>query len=266
MPSGHFDPIFPAHAIERCSVTIVFDQDLPQKIMSSLRATHRVRLSGAGLQDGPPAVGLRFDVATGNVVPLGGDGPTSYVTADRGTTITLAPNQVNLTTTLYTRWANFEGTLGKLLMPLVADYSNTVSISAIQLEYTDRFIWSGTWEDFDSSEVLAMPGDLVATRPASARQWHCHSGWFDFPASGKRRLYNVNIDTAAAVAANSMVAKPSLGIRTLIQDGIFVVSTPAAPNWFAEGDVVPVLRQQHSDLKDLLRQIISPTMAQKIGL
>jgi hypothetical protein len=264
--SPHFDPIFAAHAIERCSATIVFDQALPQKIMSSLRTAHRARLLGAGLQDGPPMVGMKFDVATGNVVPLGGDGPVSYTTSDRGTTITLAPNQVNLTTMLYTRWAPFEGMLSKLLIPLIAEYSNTVSISAIQLDYTDRFIWSGTWDDFDSSTVLTLPGELVAARPARARQWHSHSGWFDFLAPGKRRLYNVNIDTAVAVVPNSVVSKPSLAILTVIQDGVFVVPPRAAPDWFAEGDVVPALRQQHFDLKDLLRQIISSTMAQKIGL
>ena len=261
-----FDPIFPAHAIERCSATVVFDQAVPQKIFSSFRETHRARLLGAGLVDGPQTVGMKFDLLTGNVVPIGGDGPISYVTPDRGTTVTIVPNQVNLTNIQYTRWAHFEAALTKLLIPLVTDYSQSVSISAVQLDYLDRFIWSGTWDNFDSTKLLIPAGDFVAARPArAAQQWHSHSGWFEVPAPGKRRLVNVNIDTASATL-NAVLNRPSIGILTLIQDGVIVVPPHTSPDWIDEAGVIPILRQQHLELKDLLRQIIIPEMAKQIGL
>jgi uncharacterized protein (TIGR04255 family) len=264
--SLRFDPIFPAHAIERCSATIVFDQPLPQKIWSSVRTRHRDRLLGAGLLAGPPTVGMQIDISTGRIVPIEGDGPGSYVTSNRAETLTLASNQINLTTTLYTRWLNFEATLNKLFIPLVADYSAVVSISAIQLEYNDRFIWSGTWDNFSSDSLLHHQGGLFAARPAKAGQWHCHSGWVETPEPGKRRLINVNIDTGSTAVPNSGVPGPSIGIRTVIQDGIILLSSQTASNWYNESDVVPILRQEHTDLKDLLRQIISSAMAEKIGL
>jgi uncharacterized protein (TIGR04255 family) len=265
--SLQFDPIYPAHAIERCAVTVIFDQVVPQKILSSLRATHRSRLLEAGLTDGPPVLGMQIDISTGKVIPVEGDGPISFVTSNRGTTVTLAPNQINLTTVLYTRWVHFEATLDKILMPLVSDYSTSVSVYAVQLDYLDRFIWSGTWENFDAHKLLLPQGELVAARPLRvSQQWHCHSGWFETPTPGKRRLINVNLDIASAAVANSGVLKPSIGILTVMQDGSVVIPPHTKPNWFAENEIMPILRQQHSDLKDLLRSIISTSMAQQIGL
>ena len=265
--SPRFDPIFPAHAIERCSATVVFDQALPQKILSNVQNIHRARLLGSGLVEGPQAMGLQFDFVTGNVVPLMGGGPVSYVTADKGTTITLAPNQINLATLLYTRWGHFEAAIVKFLMPLVHDFSQSVSITAVQLDYLDRFVWTGTWDNFDSTTLLNPPGELVAAMPARARQqWHSHSGWFEISAPGKRRLFNVNVDVASATIANAIGSRPSVGILTLIQDGVVAIPPRAAPDWIAEGDVIPIWRQQHSDLKDLLKTIISLPMAQRIGL
>lgn len=263
-----FDPIFPGHAIEQCAATVWFDQALPSKILSKLQVEHKTKLLEAGLKQGQAAVGFQFDLQTGNVVQLQ-DGPVSYVTPDNGTTITIVSNQVSIQTTRYIRWTNFENAASKFLMPLVHDFCSSISISAIQLDYRDRFLWSGSWEDFDSTSLLNSQSELIAPKVAHApQQWHCHSGWFEqMPESSvRRRLVNVNVDVVTAVQPNTTLQRPSVGIYTSVLDSCVAAPSGPTPDWFNEPDVLPHLRAQHVDLKELLRSLISPSMAQKIKL
>jgi uncharacterized protein (TIGR04255 family) len=263
----HFDPVFPGHAIEQCTATVRFDQALPTKILSKLQAEHKTKLLEAGLKEGKSAVGFQFDLLTGKVVPLQ-DGPVSYVTSDNGTTITIVANQVSIQTARYIRWANFESAASKFLMPLVRGFCESVSINSVQLDYRDRFLWTGSWDDFDSASLLNSESELVAPKVAHApQQWHCHSGWFEqMPEPSMRRLVNVNIDVVTAVQPDTTLQRPSVGIYTSVLDTSTAAPSETAPNWFDESGVLPHLRTQHLDLKELLRSLISPAMAQKIKL
>lgn len=257
-----FEPIFPAHAIEQCVATAIFDQPLPPKVLASLREKHKALFMKEGLIEGPRASGFQFDVTTGKVVPLVDGGPVSYVTPDRGTTITVVSNQVSLQTTRYIRWASFELMLSKFLMPVVTDFCEVVSITAVQLGYWDRFLWSGTWDDFDVQQLLDPENDLIVRKAARApQQWHSHAGWFEMHAPSLRRLVNVNVDVVSA-AGPTLPSRPSVGIYTSIQDASIDPDAFALANT----DLNSLLCQEHDDLKELLRAIISPTMAQRIGL
>ncbi len=262
----HFDPVFPAHAIELCNATIVFDQPVPPKVLSGLQEQHKARLLASGLSEGPAARGFQFDVTTGTVVPLVSGGPVSYVTRDQGTTVTIVANQVNVQTNRYIRWAIFEGSINKLLMPLVLDFCKVVSVSGVQLNYWDRFMWSGSWADIDTKQLLNPTTDLIAPKAVTAaKQWHSHVGWFEAKGPDRQRLVNANIDVVSAAAPN-MPPRPSIGIYTSIHES----ALPRPPNTtgsaIPEQGVIPTLSGLHTDLKALLRQIIRDSMAQRIGL
>ena len=268
MPTAYrFDPVFPAHAIESCNATVIFDQAVPAKILTNLQTAHRTRLASNGLQEGPQPVGFQFDVATGKVVPLSGAGPTVYVTQDGGTKVTVVANQVSLQSTRYIRWANFSNALTIFLLPLIVDFCAAVSIAAVQLDYWDRFLWNGSWDNFDTSQLLDQSSGFIAPKAAIApHQWHSHAGWFDYPAPGRRRLMNINVDVASATLSDTMATRPSVGIYTSINDTAVVVPPNANPSWISDSDLLTMLDQQHADLKNVLSQIILPAMASRIGL
>ncbi len=267
MTASHFDPIFPAHAIERCTATVAFSQGLPQKLLSATQDRHKQRLLAAGFSEGPKAVGLQFDVLSGRVIPLAGGGPMTFVSEDQGTTIIVAANQISVQTLLYTRWANFETFISKYVSAIFADFTDALSISATKLEYWDRFIWTGDWDDFDVSQLLAVNSDLISARAAHAtRQWHSHAGWFENPAPARQRLVNANVDVVSVNSPNFVGEKPSVGIYTSLQDSDVRAPSGSSPAPFTLDEVPHALRQQHLDLKALLGAIISPGMAKRIGL
>jgi uncharacterized protein (TIGR04255 family) len=262
-----FDPIFPAHAVEQCIATVVFSQPVPPKIFSGLLDKHRELLIASGMSEGPKAIGMQFDMLTGKVVPMSDGGPVSFVTPDKGTTLTIAPNQLSLQTQRYTRWAHFESSVDKFLTPVMREFCNSVEIQASQLDYWDRFIWTGDWDTFDVNQLLNPSYDLIAPKAARATfQWHSHAGWFEMRAPGERRLVNVNVDVTSVAPANAVMLRPSVGIYTSIQDGVVPIPPSTSPIWIPDAEVLGNFRQQHLDLKTLIETIISPAMARRIGL
>ncbi len=262
-----FDPILPAHAIEQCLAAVIFSEPVPPKILSGLLDDHRTRMLAAGLSEGPKAQGLQFNAEAGTITPLADGGPVTFVTADRGTTITIAPNQVSVSTLRYTRWAHFESSISKFLLPAIVDFCKAVSVSATQLSYQDRFLWTGTWKNFDTAQLLnPNSGVFSVTASRAPQQWHSHAGWFEYPDQARRRVVNVNFDVASAITTNMLGQKPSVGIFTTIQESVVAVPPNAHPTWVDESDVVPKLRQHHLDLKALLASMIFPAMAKRIGL
>ena len=268
MASSQFEPIFPAHAIERCSATVLFDQPLPTKLFERTRLAQEARLGSLGFERGPKTIGFSLDFQTGRVLQVGDDAqPVPYTTHDRSLTITILSSQVSLQTIRYVRWAQFRAALDKYLIPTVADFSASVSIAASQLDYIDRFWWTGTWVDFEASALLNMRSDLFAHRPgATNEQWHSHSGWFQRLEPGIRRLVNVNIDVVSAQVSNVSEPRPSVGILTSMRDATEPSPPQITPSGIPDDRLLSFLDRQHVDLKGLLRDLLVQEMTKKIGL
>jgi hypothetical protein len=130
------------------------------------------------------------------------------------------------------------------------------------MEYMDCFIWAGTWDNFDSTNLLGSDSDF-ACRAAQrgSREWHSYSGW-TANDNKVRRIYNVNINAVSRQQTD--VIKPAITILTLAQDQNVNDLKPGLFDTLAEAKMQ--LDSQHQDLKNLLGRVISPTMAQQIGL
>jgi uncharacterized protein (TIGR04255 family) len=177
----------------------------------------------------------------------------------------MLPRQLSLQTQRYTRWAPFRAAFSKIALPLAEDYTATVSTSAVQLEYVDRFLWTGTWEDFDVSQLIKS-NPLISERATQAKQqWHCHTGWFDWPSPTLRRLTIANVDVVSAGPTPNLL-RPSVGIQTSLQEGAFAGPEGDIVATMPDAEIIPRLDQQHLDLKELLRTIISDSTAKQIGL
>jgi uncharacterized protein (TIGR04255 family) len=262
-----FQPIFPAHAIERCTATLVFDQALPAKLFERVRAAEDKRLLGLGLVRGPQPIGFSFDLQTGRVVTVEGDAkPIPYTTQDQSITVTIMNNQVSLVTVRYVRWQQFRSALSKYLVPTISIFLDTISIGAIQLDYSDRFFWTGNWQDFDVSGLLKRESELFAHRAGQGReQWHSHAGWLQDVEPGIKRLINVNIDVVNAQLPSSLGVRPSVGIWTSVRDASGI-SGGQNSSWIPEEGILDMLDRQHVDLKEIFRGLVVTEISKKIGL
>jgi uncharacterized protein (TIGR04255 family) len=275
----HFEPMFPSHAIERCAATVTFAESLPAKAFQKAVELARNVARNAGLEPLPASaamVGFQFDASSGRTTPVTGPGPNIFLTADRAMQLIVAPNSLALRTGRYVRWQPFAGEIDELVLPLLDNFVDVLSISHIQLEYLDRFVWTGNWNTFQWRELLRDDGQFVAGKAASAlAQWHTHSGWFqDQP--GIRRLINVNIDVGDVVPVPTDIppegsvvtptAVPSVGIVTLMRDDQSSQAPEEPAKYDSSPSVQAGLEQLHNELKSLLGQIIEPQMATRIGL
>jgi hypothetical protein len=259
-----FEPLFPAHAIERCSATVTFSEQLPLKAFQKLLDEAQSRFRSAGLEriggaPGSQAVGFQID-ASGHATPLAGPGPGIFAAPDRATHFIVAQNSMTARTTSYVRWGPFAGQTEELMLPLVNLYSDVVSTTSVQLDYLDRFLWTGDWTNFDWRAVLRSDGRFIASTASEGhRLWHTHSGWFDERPEG-RRLVNVNVDLMDFNKPEEVV--PSIAIVTLMREDVGL----DVSRFENAASVQTCLEQLHNDLKALLGQVIVKPMADRIGL
>jgi uncharacterized protein (TIGR04255 family) len=260
MNSSAFEPIFPDHAIERCSATFAFNDALPDKLFTAAKNNHDhlIRTAGFETQD---SVSVQIEVGQ---VPKSRSGiiPAMYNSLDRADAISIAPQSVTFQTARYIRWAQFESKLEALVYPILDTFLSSVNGSLIRLNYLDCFIWEGTWDNFDSTKLLGPDSDFACRAiKRGSREWHSHSGW-TVDDNKTRRIYNVNINAVSRQEKDGI--KPAIVIFTLAQDQNADGLQTALFDTIAEATVL--LDSQHQGLKDLLGKVISPTMAQRIRL
>lgn len=262
----HFEPLFPSHAIERCAASIAFAQELPVKAFHRVVERARASFRNAGLESigGAQTIGIQVDIASGRTTPIEGPRPAIFMTTDQAMQFIIAPNSLTVRTGRYVRWQPFAGQIEELLLPLLDGYVDVVSIANIQLEYLDRFLWTGDWSTFRWRDLLQEDGPFLSRGVSQAQaQWHVHNGWFE-NITGGRRLVNVNIDLVDVTRQDGIV--PSVGILTLIRD-IVPEQVPGGPVRYGDGPSVQAgLEQLHKELKTVLEQIITAPMAERIGL
>jgi uncharacterized protein (TIGR04255 family) len=212
-----------------------------------------------GPSAGRPAMGFQIDVSTGQATPLTGSGPSIFATTDRATQFIIAPNSLTARTTSYVRWSPFIGQVEEMMLPLINVYSDAVSVKTVQLDYVDRFLWTGDWSNFDWKALLRSDGKFVAAEASKAHQlWHTHSGWLEDLTSGGHRLVNVNIDLGD-FARPEGGAVPTIGILTLMRDDIVPEKSDVA-------SIQGHLEEIHNQLKTLFGHIITEQMAERISL
>lgn len=259
---ARFDPILPAHAIERCAATIMFDQPLPQKPFERLLADFTLRLSEIRLKPAATSgANIEFDAARGQITVNPHGQSQVYISIDNTSQLILFPNMVSWHTTKYVRWAPFRGEYERFLFPLLKTFIEVVSVTKVKLEYWDRFIWTGSPSEIDPWLLLNKNNGLLANsavRPGTA--WHSHCGWFEQLKEKNRRLVNVNIDVVDLIQSGRPTT-PSIGIYTMMQDDLERGDEASTLNIVSES-----LTNLHEVLKGLFASIILDTIADRIAL
>lgn len=264
-----FVPILPAHAIERCGITVIFDQNLPDKIYQKARDDVVSGLKKAGLAaQQQQGISIAFDARTGAITPSPqpANAPMQFVSKDGASQLVLVPNSLVWHTTRYIRWQPFIGEFETIVGPIIERYLETISISTVSIEYWDRFYWTGIWENIDFSEILDFEKGIIHRPPAGAvREWHSHIGWFE-RVDGLRRLINVNVDVQDFVApATGLV--PSVAIYSLLRDELRAPGYgQAGPEEQDYNALINRLDRLHTASKNVLASTITDGMKSRIML
>ncbi len=239
-------------------------QRVLERADSSFRNAGLEGISGVGARGGA-AVGFQVDLSTGKTTSISGPPPAIFSTADRATQFIVTPNSLTARTARYIRWEPFAGQIEELVLPLVDLYAEIAAIQHVQVDYVDRFLWSGSWDNFEWRELLRDDGNFVPGKLAGVRgPWHCHSGWIE-AVDGGQRLINVNIDLGD-FARSGGISVPSVGILTLMRDDVIGTLPGPTPRYEDGASVQVGLEELHNDLKTLFAQIIVDAMAERIGL
>ena len=171
----YFEPIRPAHVIERCAAVIAFDQPLPTKPYEKVAILLDEQMRALRYSQ----VGLAFDIKIeeGRVSVEQKQNMRAYTSADQASQFTLMPTMLVWQTSRYVRWAPFRGDFERLARPILNHFLDIVSIASVKLEYVDRFIWTGELSSIDPSRLLRVESGLIA--PSAMRvgaAWHSHCG------------------------------------------------------------------------------------------
>jgi uncharacterized protein (TIGR04255 family) len=137
----HFETIHPAHAIERCGMSVVFTEGMPEKAFQRVVASLRSNAEKMGFEQARQSPAIEIDLTTGKLNPVGArQGPVTFVSSDGAFQFIAAPNILFWATTRYVRWAPFAGQFETILGSTLEDYLENLTLGAVQLEYLDRVI------------------------------------------------------------------------------------------------------------------------------
>ncbi|MCA3560519.1 MAG: TIGR04255 family protein [Aestuariivirga sp.] len=258
-----FETLYPEHAIERCTVSLSFDAPVPAKAREKALSALRSDLQGAGFGEGK-SMGFRFGNISGQLKVELDDAPVKFELPSGGIEIVIFPDALIYTTQKYVRWRPFFGQFRESLSGYMKTVTEILSMRALRLEYVDRFIWTGSWDDIDYGSLLRADSNLIAPLFTQAKkQWHSHAGLFEFPRSAERRLMQVNVDATDALSQSG--SQPSIGILTLIQDEF--IGANNSENRFKEFEgCMDAVEELHVSSKDLFSRVIVADMAARINL
>lgn len=267
-------PAHEAHAIERATLTLNFAQEVPTKALNSAVLTIEQAMLAQGFQHFTPP--QANDVI---IVKFGGIEPVQSQSEGRGFQIIRAGELIeefvfhrshfSYSTTRYTRWKPVIERIATLAGPAISKLMDISNISSLKIEYFDRFVFEGQCQDADYKAAFNTESKYLPRFYGNMKDlWHSHVGYFETTAAGYQRLINANIDVLDVVQSQEMKEnvkpKRSIGIYTMIDDRFLIPNTASAPTKL--GDILTIADDIHTSLKNILGEIISPTLAELISL
>ncbi|POR40514.1 TIGR04255 family protein [Methylobacterium sp. V23] len=285
-----WQPAHETHAIERVTVSFMFAEPISTKPWQTLLALASRELLRQGYQAAPDAATIPQNINQNNpgfaqlIINIGtpqavagnvaGQMPNSrtFSLIDAGEArdeIVISRGFFLITTSYYRGWADFRARIASVFDVHLNLALNTVNISAIKMEYWDRFVSSEPTEMVDYSDILNRNSKYIPSFGfETGGLWHSHVGVFGNPGSSELRLINLNVDVvdiheAQAVdgPSDAPAQRRSVGIYSMVQDTL----KPSAPLESAEG-AHSTLDEMHTILKLVLADAITGEAADRIAL
>lgn len=273
-------PAHEAHAIERVSMTVSFNEQAASKTWPSLIATLSSKLHELGFSSQIAATGVppgflgigqplaQIVVGPAGVTQSFGEGRTFQIV--EGNTlredIQFFRDRVLYSATRYVGWSGFFSRYRELLGSEVDLLLTSMSPAIVQLEYWDRFNFQGPQNEVAYEELFAPNSRYLPHFARDARDlMHSHVGFFADSPEGHKRLININVDSVDLMQMTENgqpEPKRSVGVYTLAQDRI----TSDRGREFDAAGLTSTFDQQHTILKDVIGDVINSAMADRISL
>ena len=170
-------------------------------------------------------------------------------------------------TTKYSRWGELWERVSRYFAGLAPIYIDAAPLSAIGLNYTDKFVLDGSPSPEAVRSVLRTGSPYFCQTILDAEDlWHSHVGYFDKPDPETKRLVNVNIDYVDQ--ANNERRTRAIKLVTSLTD--LLNQHGFSPCKADASDVMTVMERHMQSLhdlnKELLASILSESMATRIAL
>jgi uncharacterized protein (TIGR04255 family) len=272
---GHFEPMHAAHAIEQVAFVLQVDRSLEDTQLGEAVAAVQEQFGGAA---GELPGRADIQTMTFSFGPLGhlGQGPVptggrvyNRTRQDGTLESELRVERLSIVyrTTAYTRWADIWGRARRYFATLLPVYTQVGTITAINLNFQDKFFWDGDIALCRPAALLRPQSNYVCPHVYAARDlWHSHTGAFSRADANTKRLLNVNLDCLDETATppqRRFVAITTGLTDQLNQSGYTVTALHGADAVNYLDQHLPVL---HNLSKDTFRNVINDAMCQRIAL
>lgn len=265
-----FEPIHDAHAIEQVAIVLQFANSVTTADFQEIR-----KMADDLKGDFPgrsPIQTFMVAVGAGGVMPANpAQGLVLTDTSKEGVItheLRLEHSSITYRTTMYTRWATIWGRASEYFNKFLPLYSLSSSLSAINLNYIDKFIWNGKSNEGDPRTLLRANSKYLTPAVYESNDlWHSHFGAFVKVDPLTKRLVNVNVDFIDE--NNDLNARRAVSISTVLTD-IFNQPTYKLLDLKALEEISSFIDQRAQELhtynKEVLGNIISDEMIKRISL
>lgn len=271
---GGFEPFNDAHAIYSCSIAIQFSSAIEEGSDAWLRLLERAHATGRDLNLGVPAPSygmiITFDtqhvtVNLGRPLPFSDEamGVEFALMNEKGRPVErflAARDSILVQTYSYIRWDPFFARAKQFMNHMFEAYERRTVASA-KVEYWDRFEHRDLSRVADASKLFQRNSPYIATGVFdSISSWHSHFGRIQSVDDRYRRLVNARVDVVEPPQTGRLVT-----IYTMTQDGV-AKSHDEDPSLRSLDAIFASFESQHSALKEILSDIISPDASRRISL
>jgi uncharacterized protein (TIGR04255 family) len=179
-------------------------------------------------------------------------------------------NSITYLSTNYTHWKDLRADALEAVELAATEffYDQGYSVTEAGLQYENRFLWIGSNEDFDATQLIRPDSSWIPPRIYNSKlNWHANCGEFQAIDNGIRRLIRMN--TAAISGYQSDPNQRSIILQVSLSDALnmpgFDVSN-AMTHAQSEAWIKERLEHLHADEKRIVADIIVGEMQERITL
>jgi uncharacterized protein (TIGR04255 family) len=269
-------PFTKDHAIKEMSFALEFSDELGETLIRELFERHSEFESELPRNQKIQSVKFSFNAkfGTGDASGATTAMPSEYgglvfdkLMSDGRKALSLNVNQqfISVTVGEYLRWQpTFEKAVNLLKLASSGELGKQ-NVSVIGLQYLDEFKFDGDPAEFKTEHLFATDTiNLPRKCFDQPAPWHCHQGWLTKNSDGLSAQFidNVNVDLGITNGNSlsilvSMTHREFLRAPTTFADLIFTAGSSS---------MVPVYEYMHKRNKAYLNDLLTPVIAERIGL
>ncbi len=205
-----------SHAIERMRIDIAFAEQLPGRVVESVKRSFEQIRAKARFQEPLPQEHHQIQIQPGVAQPM-----VTHKVAGWQSVRESAPGMVVEAILLnqggfsyesadYRGWETAHRRFLTVAADVISQVASVIDFKAIGMDYTDRFVFQG--KPIDAKPEGILQAELLTSISDGARTgqflWHLHRGWFE-KQDGRTILMNQNID------AQEMKSHTGADVRSL---------------------------------------------------